>query len=69
MTTTASLTFRRLPDPAPGLRAYSVRLGAQDIGTVTNRQGGWWRATTPTGHGRGSFHYTRKAAGAALLGD
>lgn len=67
MTATATaLRFTRLPDPAPGLRTYSVHLGAQDIGTVTNRRGGWWRATTPAGHGRGSFHYTRRAAADAL---
>lgn len=65
-TATAALRFTRLPDPAPGLRAYSVQLGAQDIGTVTNRRGDWWRATTPAGHGRGSFHHTRKSAAAAL---
>lgn len=61
-----ALRFTRQADPAPGVRAYDVLMGTQPIGTVTNRRGGWWRAITPAGHFRGSFHYTRKAAADAL---
>lgn len=63
---------RKLPDPAPGCRAYLVLApgapGTPDgiLGTVTNRPGGWWRATTDRGEPRGSFHSTRRAAVAAL---
>lgn len=69
---TATLRFRRQPDPAPGVRAYLVLApGAPGtpegiLGTVTNRRGGWWRATTDRGESRGSFHHTRAAAAAAL---
>ena len=66
------LRFQRQPDPAPGCRTYLVLApGAPGtpegiLGTVTNRRGGWWRATTDDGEGRGSFHSTRRAAAAAL---
>lgn len=68
MTTTPAATFRRLPDPAPGLRAYSVTVDGTAVGTVTNRQGGWWRAVTTDGAYAGSFHSTRKSAADALIG-
>lgn len=68
MTTTPTANFRRIPDPAPGVRAYTVTVDGAILGDVTNRRGGWWRATTTAGDTAGSFHSTRKAAAAALIG-
>lgn len=63
------VSYSRLPDPAPGVREYAVRAGDRQLGTVTNRRGGWWRAFTAAGDMRGSFHTTRNGAATALLTD
>lgn len=58
--------YTRLPDPAAGVRAYQVTVDCTVVGTVTNRRGGWWRATTADGVTVGSFHYTRAEATRSL---
>lgn len=69
----APVRTRRLPDPAPGCRAYLVLVeGAPGtpegiLGTVTNRRGGWWRATSDRGEPCGSFHSTRRSGIEALV--
>lgn len=66
------VSFHRDPDPAPGVRQYTVtdpahHTGAQVLGVVTNRPGGWWRAITRDGRIVKSWCSTRKEAAAALL--
>lgn len=59
--------YHRAADPAPGVREYLVTRGAVELGTVTNRRGGWWRAITATGDVVGSFHRTRAEAAGKLV--
>lgn len=65
MPTPTRVRFRQVAAP-PGVRQYLVISDSTELGTVTRRQGGWWRAITTAGDIVGSWHSTRTSAAEAL---